>query len=89
VQLSDFPELNDGFTGFYKRVFSDGALDRKTKEMLAVAFAYGNGCVSCVRTHEAKARRLGLTDVEYRELIAVCEVIAAGGVRERFIESAG
>ncbi|OGD71640.1 MAG: hypothetical protein A2Y64_07050 [Candidatus Coatesbacteria bacterium RBG_13_66_14] len=89
MQLSDFPELNDGFVGFYRRVFSDGALDKKTKEMLAVAFSYGNGCASCVRTHEAKARRLGMTDAEYRELVAVCEVIAAGGVRELFVENAG
>jgi len=89
MRLDDFPELNDGFVGFYRRVFADGALDKKTKEMLAVAFSYGNGCVPCVKTHEAKARRLGLTDAEYRELVAVCEVIAAGGVRERFIESVG
>jgi len=89
VRLSDSPELNDGFVGFYKRVFTDGALDKKTKEMLAVAFAYGDGCVPCVRAHEAKARRLGMTDAEYRELVAVCEVIAAGSVRERFVESTG
>lgn len=87
MKLSDFPEINDGFVGFYRRVFSDGALDKKIKEMLAVAFAYGNGCVPCVRGHAAKARRLGMTDAEYRELLAVCEVIAAGGVRERFLES--
>jgi len=88
MRLDVSPELNDGFVGFYRRVFIDGALDKKTKEMLAVAFSYGNGCVPCVRGHEAKARRLGMTDAEYRELIAVCEVIAAGGVRERFVESA-
>lgn len=87
MRLDDSPELNDGFVGFYRRVFTNGALDKKTKEMLAVAFSYGNGCVPCVHDHEAKARRLGMTDAEYRELIAVCEVIAAGGVRERFVES--
>ncbi len=87
MRLDDSPELNDGFVGFYRRVFTDGALDKKTKELLAVAFSYGNGCVPCIRGHEAKARRLGMTDAEYRELIAVCEVIAAGGVRERFVES--
>jgi AhpD family alkylhydroperoxidase len=89
VKLSDFPEINDGFVGFFRRAFADGALDKKTKEMLAVAFSYGDGCVPCVRVHEAKARRAGMTDAEYRELVAVCEVIAAGGVRERFVESAG
>jgi AhpD family alkylhydroperoxidase len=87
MRLDDSPELNDGFVGFYRRVFTDGALDKKTKEMLAVAFSYGNGCPPCIKSHEAKARRLGMTDAEYRELIAVCEVIAAGGVRERFVES--
>jgi AhpD family alkylhydroperoxidase len=89
VRLDDSPELNDGFVGFYRRVFGDGALDKKTKEMLAVAFSYGDGCVPCVKSHEAKARRAGMTDAEYRELVAVCEVIAAGGVRERFVESEG
>jgi AhpD family alkylhydroperoxidase len=86
MRLNDFPEIDAGFVEFYKRVMTrDGALDRKTKEMLAVAVAYGNGCQPCIEGHLAKARRYGLTDAEYRELVAVAELILAGGARERFV----
>lgn len=88
MELKDNADLNAGFVEFYKKVFTqEGALGRKFKEMLAVAVAYGNGCTPCIRGHVAKARRLGMTDEEYRELIAVAEVIMAGGIRERFVES--
>ncbi|MGH8165703.1 MAG: carboxymuconolactone decarboxylase family protein, partial [Woeseiaceae bacterium] len=33
------PEVHDAFTNFSKAVFADGALDRRTKELIAVAVA--------------------------------------------------
>ena len=48
-----------------------GALDPKFKEMIAVAVSATNGCDYCTRSHTAAARKLGMTDGEYGELLAV------------------
>lgn len=69
------------FRTFYDSYMTeDGVLDLKTKEMIAIAFAYGTKCHSCIKIHKAKAFELGMSEEEYRELVAVCEVIAGGGV---------
>ncbi len=54
-----------------KTVMAPGALDQKTKEMIAVAVSATNGCEYCVRSHGGAARKLGLTDAEFGELMAV------------------
>lgn len=54
-----------------KEVMAPGALDPKIKEMIAVAVSVTNGCNYCTRTHTAAARKLGMSDAEYGELLAV------------------
>jgi AhpD family alkylhydroperoxidase len=54
-----------------KEVMAPGALDPKFKEMIAVAVSATNGCDYCTRSHTAAARKLGMTDGEYGELLAV------------------
>lgn len=54
-----------------KEVMAPGALDPKIKEMIAVAVSVTNGCDYCTRTHTAAARKLGMSDAEYGELLAV------------------
>lgn len=54
-----------------KEVMAPGALDPKFKEMIAVAVSVTNGCDYCTRSHTGAARKLGMTDAEYGELIAV------------------
>ena len=38
------PELNRRFIDFFKAVFKEGALDRKTKELIAIAASLAIGC---------------------------------------------
>src|SRR6266446_417429 len=54
-----------------KQVMSPGALDPLTKEMIYVAISIGNQCDYCVASHIAGARRLGMTEEQLKELIAV------------------
>ena len=54
-----------------KQVMAPGALDAKTKEMIAVAVSASNGCEYCVRSHVFAARKLGMTDAELGELLGV------------------
>ena len=54
-----------------KQVMGPGALDPKMKEMLYIAVSVAHGCPYCVHSHTASARAKGMTEAEYRELIAV------------------
>jgi AhpD family alkylhydroperoxidase len=47
-----------------------GALDPLIKELLYVAVSVTNNC-ACVASHTAAARRAGMTDEMFGELIAV------------------
>jgi AhpD family alkylhydroperoxidase len=79
--LKSNPEINQKFVDFYRGVFKDGVLTLKQKELIAVAVSLGAGCESCYETHLEKAKKLGNTNEEIREAIAVAEVVAAGKVR--------
>lgn len=54
-----------------KTVMAPGALDPLVKEMLYVAVSATNGCVYCVNSHTAAARKKGMTDEMLAELLAV------------------
>ncbi|MBK1837657.1 carboxymuconolactone decarboxylase family protein [Azospirillum sp. YIM B02556] len=54
-----------------KEVMAPGALDPLVKEMIFVAVSVTNNCQYCIRSHEAAARRLGMTDAQFGELMAV------------------
>lgn len=79
--LKTNPDINQKFVDFYRQVFKDGVLTLKMKELIALAVSLGAGCEPCYETHLEKARKLGNTDDEIREAIAVAEVVAAGKVR--------
>lgn len=48
-----------------------GALDRVTKEMIYVAVSVTNQCNYCIASHTAGARKAGMTDAMFGELMAV------------------
>jgi AhpD family alkylhydroperoxidase len=54
-----------------KQVMAPGALDQLTKEMMYLAVSISNQCDYCIASHTAGARRLGMTDEQLKELIAV------------------
>ena len=54
-----------------KQIMAPGALDALTKEMLYVAISATNQCGYCIATHTASARKAGMTDAMYAELLAV------------------
>ena len=54
-----------------KAVMAPGALDALTKEMLYVAVSAANNCEYCIHSHTAGARRAGMTEAMYGELLAV------------------
>ena len=54
-----------------KEVMAPGALDPLTKEMLYVAVSVTNGCAYCIASHTASARKAGMTEAMFGELMAV------------------
>jgi AhpD family alkylhydroperoxidase len=54
-----------------KQVMAPGALDPLVKEMVYVAVSATNGCEYCTYSHTAAARKKGMTDPMFMELMAV------------------
>jgi AhpD family alkylhydroperoxidase len=54
-----------------KQIMAPGALDAVTKEMIYVAISVSNQCDYCIASHIAAARKKGMTDQMFRELMAV------------------
>jgi len=54
-----------------KQIMAPGALDPLTKEMIYVAVSVTNQCGYCIASHTAAARKRGMTDAMFHELISV------------------
>ena len=54
-----------------KEVMREGALDPLTKEMIYVAVSVTNGCNYCIASHTAGARKAGMSEAMFGELMAV------------------
>ncbi len=54
-----------------KQIMGPGALDPAVKEMLYVAVSVSNGCRYCTASHGAAARKKGMTEAQYWELLAI------------------
>ena len=63
------PGTHDAFQAFSRQVFADGALDEKTKQLIAVAVAHVTQCPYCIRGHTKAALRKGATEPELMEAI--------------------
>jgi len=73
------PEIHAAFDTFSQRVFADGALPAKTKQLIAVAVAHVTQCPYCIRGHTRGALRHGATRNEIMEAIWVAAEMRAGG----------
>lgn len=54
-----------------KEIMAPGALDSLTKEMIYLAVSVTNGCKYCIASHTAAARKAGMTEAMFGELMAV------------------
>ncbi len=73
------PEIHEAFQRFQERVFADGALPAKTKQLIAVAAAHVTQCPYCIKGHTKAALRQGATPEELMEAIWVAAEMRAGG----------
>lgn len=54
-----------------KEIMAPGALDPLTKEMIYVAVSVTNQCGYCIASHTAAARKKGMSESMFAELMAV------------------
>jgi AhpD family alkylhydroperoxidase len=73
------PDIDAAFRQFSDAVFRDGALPRKTKQLIAVAVAHVTQCPYCIQGHTKAATRDGATPEEIMEAIWVAAEMRAGG----------
>ena len=71
-------DLMDSFGAFNGKVFEEGALSVKTKELIAVAAAHITRCPYCIAGHTRRAKQVGATDEEIAEAIFVAVALNAG-----------
>src|SRR3978361_2311197 len=54
-----------------KQIMAPGALDPLVKELVYVGVSVSNQCGYCIASHTASARKKGMTDEMFKELMAV------------------
>lgn len=69
---------DDAFRSFSTAVFAEGALDRRTKQLIAVAVAHVTQCPWCIEGHVKAARREGATPEQLMEAVWVAAEMRAG-----------
>src|SRR5215211_255701 len=73
------PEVQAAFDAFGQKVFAEGALSAKEKQIIAVAVAHVTQCPYCIKGHTTAALRAGATREELMEAIWVAAEMRAGG----------
>lgn len=75
-------KILDGDNKVIKRIFNldtnafeDGALNKKTKEMLGLACSMVLRCDDCVKYHLGKCKELGVSDKEVNEIFSIANLI--------------
>ena len=72
------PDVYKGFGELHKAAFAAGALDTRTKELIALAVGVVEGCDGCIASHAQAAARAGATRQEVAEAIGVTFLMKGG-----------
>jgi AhpD family alkylhydroperoxidase len=72
------PEPMAGYAALHEKALADGALDRKTKELIALGIAISIRCDGCIAYHVHDALQAGATETEVAETIGVAVLMGGG-----------
>ena len=75
---SGIPDVMQGFSAMARAAMAPGALDEKTKELIAMAIGVATRCDGCLGFHGKALVRLGATDEEVREMLGVAVYMGGG-----------
>jgi AhpD family alkylhydroperoxidase len=71
-------EVAGAYLNFDQKVFAEGAIPVKYKELMAVTAAHVTRCPYCIDAHTQKAKAEGATPEEIAEAIFVAVALSAG-----------
>ena len=74
----DIPEVMQGFSALAQAATRDGALDKKTKELIALALGVAARCDGCIGFHSEALVRLGATRQEVEEMLGMAVYMGGG-----------
>jgi AhpD family alkylhydroperoxidase len=74
------PRFREIYFQFYKETYKPSVLDRKTKELVAIAASLAAKCQGCLEGHIKKALKFGATREEIGEAIAIAIGVNAAAI---------
>lgn len=74
----EIPEVMNGFSSLAQSALKDGALTKKTKEMIALAIGISSHCDGCIGFHVKALINLGITREELLEVLAMTTYMGGG-----------
>ena len=72
------PETMSAFGQLQQATFNDGALDVRTKELIALGIAIAGSCDGCIAWHNAALHKLGCSVEEIAEVAGVAIEMGGG-----------
>ena len=81
------PQLFDHFMKWYAATMEEGALEAKTKKLIALAVAYAIQEPYCIDSYSASCAEAGVTPEQMSEAVSVAAVIRGGGVIAHWVQA--
>ncbi len=78
VLRADQPAMMKGFSDLARAATADGALGRKTKELIALALGVAARCDACIGFHAQSLVKLSATRAEVEEALGVAVYMGGG-----------
>ncbi len=75
---ADTPDVMRGFSALAQAATRDGVLDKKTKELIAMALSVAARCDPCLGFHAEALVKLGCTRAELEEALGMCVYMGGG-----------
>ncbi|NBZ87264.1 carboxymuconolactone decarboxylase family protein [Stagnihabitans tardus] len=72
------PETAKGFNALSMGAMTDGPLDKKTREFVALAIAVTQRCQPCINLHVEALMKVGSTREEMGSVLAMCVQMGGG-----------
>jgi AhpD family alkylhydroperoxidase len=72
------PDAMNGFYALSKGALAEGALDKKSKELIALAIGVTQRCDGCIGFHAKALKELNTTREEIAEVMAMCVYMGGG-----------
>lgn len=75
---ADIPDVMRGFGAMAQAAGKAGALDEKTKELIAMALSVGARCDPCIGFHAKALVKYGASRAEVQEMLGMCVYMGGG-----------